>query len=178
MLPLRLRAPVLVLLLVAACSGRDGPTDATGPGADPPPDPLPAFDFDAIVFRVSTIGAGGHEQIRWVGTVDGPLDVSPEQTGRPWVGFGRAFRVEWKASSEDLPVTGTRYRVSQSGNGPWLPFDGGKSVWGQDETWVFENRTPAALLGGTPCEEGPDCPGVLRFESGRFDIEVRAITSA
>jgi len=170
------RILLLCAVLLAACSSADDPDKIVDPGPGPDPDPLPEFDFDTVVFRVSTLEAPGRERVRWIGTTDGPLPDSPEPTRWPWIGYGRAFRVQWRASSADLPIIATRYRVSQSDFGPWLPFDAGKGVWGQDDNYVFENMSTAEQLDGQSCEEGPDCAGLLRFPSGRHRMQVRALT--
>lgn len=164
----RLRHLALVLLL-AACSADPG--DTPGPGPDPDPDP--EFDIDLVVFRVITYEAAGREKLRWIGTWEGPLPDSPEPTRWPWIGFSRGFRVEWKAYSEDRPIAGTRYRVSQLDTGPWLP-----SRTGIDHvsSFEFENLVDPADLPSDGCAEGMDCAGLRRFASGRHRLQVRAVT--
>jgi hypothetical protein len=168
---------LLFALLLAACSSSDSGDNMSGP--DPDPDPDPEFDIDIVRFRVWTLEAPGVEKLRWVGTTEGPLEASPEDTRWPWIGYARAFRVEWKAFSEDDPIRGTQYRVSQSDFGPWLPRErDGTPIWGSDTDFVFENLLEADELGGQSCPEGPDCAGQLRFESGRHRLQVRAVTEA
>lgn len=172
-LPLWFLAATSIVLLIAACSG----SDSTDPTVIPIVDPDPEFDFDTIVFHVITLEAAAQERLRWIGTSEGPLQDSPEQTRYPWIGYGRGFRVEWKAYSKDLPIIGTRFRASQSEFGPWLPADSrGNPEWGQVSEFLFENLRTADDLAGELCPEGPDCDGQLRFDSGRRHFEVRALT--
>jgi hypothetical protein len=160
-------------LLLAACDGSDSPNPIDVPIEDPDPE----FDFDIIVFRVITLEAAAQERLRWIGTFEGPLQDSPEQTRRPWIGYGRGFRVEWKAYSKDSPIIGTQYRASQSEFGPWLPADNrGNPEWGQVSEFLFENLRSALQLEGVLCPEGPDCESQLRFDSGRHRLEVLALT--
>lgn len=170
----RLHLLALLLTLLGGCS-----SDSGGPGGpDPDPDPDPAFDIDIIVFRVWTLETGGVERLRWVGSVDGPLPDSPEPTRWPWVGYARGFRVDWHAYSEDDPIAGTRYRVSQLDSGPWLPVGrNGAKEWGTVSEFQFENLLDAATLPPEGCPEGPDCVGDLRFDSGRHRLQVQAITT-
>jgi len=161
----------MLILLLAAC----GASDSLDPTVVLIEDP--EFDFDTIVFRVVTMEAAGQERLRWIGTFEGPLQDSPEQTRYPWIGYGRGFRVEWKAYSKDFPIIGTQFRASQSEIGPWLPADNrGNPEWGQVSEFLFENLRTAEQLAGRVCPEGPGCEGELRFESGRHRIEVRALT--
>ncbi len=169
----RLLAAAILILLLTACAGSDSPDSIVVPIEDPDPE----FDFDTIVFRVITLEAAAQERLRWIGTSEGPLPDSPEQTRYPWIGYGRGFRVEWKAYSKDLPIVGTLFRASQSEFGPWLPADNrGNPEWGEISEFLFENLRTAEQLGGSSCPEGLDCPGELRFDSGRHRFEVRALT--
>lgn len=170
-MPRRILLLLFAALLVSACSGDDSGGDVGGPGPDPDPDPDPQFDIDIVRFRVWTLEAGGAEKLRWIGTWEGPLEESPEQTRWPWVGYGRAFRVDWKAFSNDLPIRDHEYRVSQREFGPWF------SVEGAQADFDFANLLEADLLVGESCPEGPDCVGQLRFDSSRYRIQVNATTT-
>jgi hypothetical protein len=156
------------MLLLAGCGGDDGGPGTLGPG--------PHEGVDQILFRVVTIEEGEVEQLRWVGTVAGPEEDSPEGTRWPWVGYGRRFRIEWEADAENAPVVGTRFRASQSPIGPFLPRDtAGNSVWGTQNAFEFDNAVAPEDLNGPDCDDGPDCPGIRRLESGDYLFEVQAI---
>lgn len=167
----RLLFVLFAALVLAGCSGSDSVDNTSGPGPDPDPDPDPQFDIDIVRFRVWTFEAGGTEKLRWIGTWEGPLAESPEQTRWPWVGYGRSFRVDWKAFSKDMPVRDIEYRVSQLVDGPWIPLNGDQAGF------EFANNVEFDLLAGEPCPEGQDCVGQLRFDSGRYRIEVKARTT-
>jgi hypothetical protein len=166
----RLLFVIFAVLVLAACSGDDSGNNIPGPG--PGPDPDRRFDIDIVRFRVWTLEAGGAEKLRWIGTWEGPLEESPEQTRWPWIGYGRAFRVDWKAFSRDLPIRDHEYRVSQLEFGPWIEVDGAAA--GFD----FSNFLDADQLVGESCPEGLDCVGQLRFDSGRQQIQVQATTTS
>ena len=168
-MPRRLLLFFFAALVLAACSGEDSVDEPNGPGPDPDPDPV--FDIDIVRFRVWTLEAGGAEKLRWMGTWEGPLAESPEQTRWPWVGYGRSFRVDWKAFSKDQPIQSIEYRVSQNPFGPWLDAEGAQA------DFDFANNVDAELLAGEVCPEGPDCVGQLRLDSGRHQIQVLATTT-
>jgi hypothetical protein len=166
----RLLLLIFAALVLAACSGDDSGPDVQPPGPDP--DPGPEYDIDIVRFRVWTLEAGGVEKLRWIGTWEGPHQESPEQTRWPWVGYGRAFRVDWKAFSRDLPILSHEYRVSQLEFGPWLSVDG------PEADFDFANLLDEDQFPGESCPEGLDCVGQVRFDSGRHRIQVNATTTS
>lgn len=163
----------LALGILAGCS--DDATSPSGGGDDGPPDPYEGRD--EIVFRVFVEDAAGQESLRWVGDPDGPTDSSPETTERPYVPFGRAFRVEWDVDAAGAPVTGTRIRIYRDDSeNYYLPFAGFDGVEYDDtRSFRFANQIAEAGIDPENCGTGPFCYGDLRFGSGRFFFEVESI---
>jgi len=173
----------LVLLVLApvpfvssGCGSDDDPVDVVDPGDD---DPGPHDGEDSILFRVYVDTPSGGEDLRWVGTPDGPADDSPETTDRPFVPFGRGFRIEWEPDAAVAPVVGTRARVYETDDETFfLPDAGPDSVAFDDTRSIrFANDTPRSAIDPADCGTGPDCFGDLRFPSGPRFLEVRSINA-
>ena len=105
----------LLAVTLGACSSDDPDID--------PMQPPPVVLADSVVFTVTTFDTDGTPRVRWIGDEDGPLDISPEGTSMPWVGYGRRFEISWEAWSENGAVTGYQWRASQIPNVHFLPRD-------------------------------------------------------
>lgn len=117
--------------------------------------------------------------LRWVGLSEASLpDLSPEATERPFVGFGRRFKIEWEASSPNGEILGYRFKAAQ-GSGSFTPADlGGEKQWDPTLTeFIFNNDTPPSTF-GTVCDTftAAGCPpDEVRFNSGNYLLSVKAI---
>ncbi len=160
---------LMVLALSAASCSSDSVDPPVGGGG------IGGGTEDRVELRVYTTEDSG-EILRWVGNSEGPFAESPEATQRPYIGFGRSFRIEWVITSERASITGYQFRPSQVIGGPWLPLDAnGVTVWGPDTSFSFGNNTAPEVLVGEDCDTGEDCPDRLRFESGLHRFEVVAL---
>lgn len=167
-------AAAVVLGSFAGCSD-DGTSPSGNGGGDGPPRP---FDGrDGIVFRVFVEDALGQESLRWVGDPDGPGDSSPETTSRPYVPFGRPFRVEWEVDAAGAPVTGTRVRVFRDElENYYIPFAGfDDAAYDDSRAFRFANQIAEEGIDPDNCGTGPYCYGDLRFDSGSFFFEVESL---
>ena len=154
----------------------DPPVDVTDPGDGDPP----LHDGeDEILFRVYVEDASGNESLRWVGDATGPALESPEPTERPWVPYGRGFRVAWEPDARSAPVVATRFRFYRSAlEDFFLPYAGPDSV-AFDETfdYRFANDTPVGALDPAACGSGPTCFGQRRLDSGTHYLEVWSVNA-
>jgi len=126
--------------------------------------------------------------LRWVGTTDGPTEASPDQTRYPTVGFGRKFRVQWEASSENGGIVGYRYKASQDPRADFTPADiEGERQWDPEATeFVYNNDRPVTDF--PRCDlnpntgqllNGENCPvDEIRLPSDRYTLQVVALDDA
>jgi hypothetical protein len=143
-----------------------------------------------VKFSVSTRELDGAGQPfwlkRWVGTAAGPsASESPELSAEPFIGFARAFRIEWEASSPNGPINGYRYKANQNGTAPFVPplGPGGIKRWDLNLTsFDFANdRDPQTLpdcdinpTTGELSEESNCPPETVRWPSDRYAFSVEA----
>ena len=163
-------------LAFSGCGGDDDGVDVVDPGDD---DPGPHDGEDSILFRVYVDTPSGVEDLRWVGTPEGPAEESPETTDQPFVPYGRSFRIEWEPDAAVAPVVGTRFRVYETEEQDFFLPDAGPDSVAYDDTrsFRFANATPRSAIDPSDCGTGPDCFGDLRFPSGARFLEVRSINA-
>lgn len=165
------RLPLILLVPVLLWGCESDPQDPGGGGNGGP-----VGTKDSIEFSVYTIEPGKVDRLRWQGNAEGAFEDSPEQTERPWVGFGKPFRVDWAFESKGARIVGYRYRATEVPGGPFLPPDlGGEMQWAETTSFSYANDTSGELLEGEVCDTGTDCPDRRRLDSGQHRIQVIAL---
>ncbi len=121
-------------------------------------------------------------KLHWVGSRDQvDLAASPESSSRPFIGFGRRFRLTWDASSPNGPIVGYRFKATQDDGGFTPPAVEGRKQWDLGLTeMVYQNdRPPSTLPAACDSVTAVGCsPDEVRFSSGNYVLSVEALDAA
>ncbi len=169
----RIALAIVMIAMVWGC-GEDAPSPLapnTSPTAPTPP-ALGTGDGSGFELRVYREDAAGAETLAWKGNALGPALDSPEATDTPIVGFGQPFRMEWTVQRDGPLVFGNAFVASQATAPLARPVLTNDRPLGDTVDFSFANELPGALIPSAGCDEGPDCPGEHRLDSGEYRFDV------